>query len=304
MGSFVSKLVSRRCDVDQGRTELRLRGVADRSVRMAYLVAHPGHQTEWATAFGAGLKRHGWKTSIGIEPNESDLLVFWGIRRQEIIAEQKRRGGEVCILERGYLGDRFKWTSVSFGGGLNGRGEFRGISKDASRFERHFGHLMQPWRRQDGYALLIGQVAGDMSLKAVNGDLSRWYIETSNALRKAGHDVRFRPHPGTIKRGTPIHVPTGVKMTSGTLVDAIAGASIVVTYNSNTGVESVLAGAPTVAADVGSMAWPMTSHNVGDEPVTPDRSQWASDLAWKQWQLAEMESGECWDAVGQVYAEV
>ena len=45
---------------------------------------------------------------------------------------------------RGVDPHRFKWTSVSFGGALNGRAEFRGPFHDGSRWERHHAHLMQP----------------------------------------------------------------------------------------------------------------------------------------------------------------
>src|SRR5690606_3275524 len=117
-----------------------------------------------AGAFAAGLQRHGWQTVIADHYQRCDLLVVWGVRRQVDIQAHRRRGGDVCVLERGYIGDRFVWSSVSFGGGLNGRAEFRGPRDDATRFETHFARLMKPWRAGDGYALLIGQVAGDMSL--------------------------------------------------------------------------------------------------------------------------------------------
>lgn len=268
----------------------------------AYVVARGGgHQVDWGTAFAEGLRRHGW--SVEVRPDwpssdgrlNHDLLVLWGVRRRDAIERQKAAGGEVCILERGYVGDRFHWTSVSFGGGLNGRAEFRGERSDQSRFDEHFGHLMRPWRDKEGYALLVGQVPGDMSLSPVGGSLAEWYARTARELIVHGHDVRFRPHPLAGRHG-PIKGVEGARIIDGTLEEALAGASIAVTFNSNTGVESVLAGIPTVAMDIGSMAWPVTSHEFG-ETITPDRSQWAAEIAWKQWSMAELESGYCWEVV-------
>ena len=264
----------------------------------ACILATSPHQCEWGEAFASGLRRHGHQAEINRRPTPCDLLVLWGVRRIPEMQAQKAAGGEVCILERGYLGDRFKWTSVSFGGGLNGRAEFRGVSADPTRFARHYGELMQPWRASGDYALLIGQVPGDMSLAAINGDLRPWYQATADKLKAEGYEVRYRPHPLAARRG-PVPAPLGVPLSEGTLEDAMAGASLVVTYNSNTGVESVLAGVPTMAADIGSMAWPMTSHAPEDEPVTPDRTAWAARLAWCQWSLDEMRSGECWTHVGE-----
>lgn len=266
----------------------------------ACVVARPGsqHQTSWGGAFAEGLRRHDWDVEVSPSARPSDLVVLWGVRNAGAIALQNNHGGEICILERGYLGDRFKWTSVSFGGGLNGRGEFRGTSACPGRFFSNFGGLLRSWQRRDGYALLVGQVPGDMSLAVVGGRLDRWYAQTAAELTGLGYDVRFRAHPEAVKRG--YHNPNikGVSDIGGTLADAVAGAGLVVTYNSNTGVESVLAGTPTMAADHGSMAWDVTSHIPGDV-LTPDREEWAARLAWKQWTLDEIASGECWARVGQ-----
>lgn len=265
-------------------------------MKTACLVARgTSHQPHWAGLFAEGLRRHGWETTISALPQAADLQVFWGIRRQEEIARQKRRG-EVCILERGYLGDRFEWTSVSFGGELNGRGEFRGDMSDPSRFDRLFGDLMRPWQTRGGYALLVGQVPTDMSVRHTR--IEQWYRDVTAKLTRHGYPVRFRPHPMAERRGVGGSV-AGAPTLGGDLDTAFAGASIVVTFNSNTAVESVLAGVPTVAVDIGSMAWPVTSHEVGSEPVTPDRSDWAARLAWKQFNAEEMASGFCWDVVSE-----
>lgn len=266
-------------------------------MKHAHVVANERaeHQQSWGGAFGEGLKRHGWRVTAGSTPAACDLLVMWGVRNQPWIAAQKAAGGEVCILERGYVGDRFVWTSVSFGGGLNGRGVFRGPFQDGRRWERHFAGLMQPWRRiDDGYALIIGQVPGDMSLAGI--DAAGWYRKAARVLSARGLAVRFRPHPQCVQRGKVEHVE-GVRLAEGDLAEALAGAAMAVTINSNTGVEAALAGCPVTAADSGSMAWDVSGRDV-DEVVTPDRTAWAHALAWKQWRRDELVTGECWAAVG------
>lgn len=257
------------------------------------------HQHGWGSAFVEGLQRHGWEAELAPAYRPADLVAFWGVRQRESIAEQ-RRVGEVCILERGYIGDRLAWTSVSFGGGLNGRATFRGVSSDPGRFERHFAGLMRPWRAARGYTLLIGQVPGDMSLVSVKGSLAAWYRDTAMGLRRLGHDVRFRPHPMAVGARRGDRGPDDVPVLGGTLEDALAGAALVVTFNSNTAVDAVLAGAPAVANDIGSMAWPVTTHRIDEAPIRPDRTEWAARLSWCQWSLAEMRSGECWAAVHEM----
>lgn len=255
-----------------------------------------GHQRTWGAAFAAGLKRHGWQVVVQETYSEADLFVTWGVRgskRKGAFKAQRARKGEICVLERGYIGDRFAWTSVSFGGALNGRAEFRGVQDCNFRFKKHHGHLLQPWRQQSGYALLIGQKAGDASIRHLN--IIRWYQERAKEAKALGLDVHFRKHP---RGGLPGGLPKWVTYSSGALLRTLAGASCCITCNSNTAVEAVLNGCPTIATDAGSMAWEMCGHKVG-EMVAPSRERWAARLAWCQWTLDEIAAGVCWDHIGK-----
>lgn len=259
----------------------------------AIIIARPGahHHPTWGGAFAAGLRRHGWQVRLQADVEECDLLVMWSARREDRARQQIASGGQVCILERGYLGDRFAWTSVSFGGGLNGRGEFRGPLADASRWNTHFAHLMKPWRDvPGGYALILQQVPGDKAIQGV--DMEAFYRRAGAAF--AHMPIKIRPHPRAHpKDGSPVMVAAQASLQAD-----LAGAACAITYNSNSAVDAVLAGVPTVAMDRGSMAWDVTAHAFEDPP-RPDRSAWASALAWKQWRLEEMESGYCWEVVGK-----
>ena len=249
------------------------------------------HQTTWGGAFAAGLKKHGWRVDLRrIAGPRSDLLDMWSTRKQREIGIQRALGGQVCILERGYVGDRFKWTSVSFNGGLNGHADFYGPFDDGSRWQQHFAHLMHPWQtRPSGYALIMQQVPGDMSLEGA--DMPKFYGDAEGAYRPR-MPIKVRPHPQAHPRrpGTLEHAATS-------LAQDLAGAQLAVTWNSNSGVDAVLAGVPTIAANPGSMAWDVTGHKLGEVPPTPDRTAWAHALAWKQWRVDEMASGACWEAV-------
>lgn len=246
------------------------------------------HQRTWGSAFAEGLKRHGWRVTTGRHHQPADLVVQWGIRRQDWIDATKHAGGEVVVLERGYVGDRFAWTSVSFGGGLNGRATFRGPFHDASRWNKHFAHLMQPWQSRDsGVALICGQVATDAAVAHV--DINQFYQRAQVAYAALGIETLFRPHP-LANRLRP--------QPSRPLAEDLARAAVAVTFNSNSGVEAVLAGVPTVAIDKGSMAWDVTGHEL-TLPPTPDRTAWAHALAWKQWQMDEIADGTCWAHVGR-----
>jgi hypothetical protein len=105
----------------------------------------------------------------------------------------------------------------------------------------------------------------------------------------------WRPHPGD--RGPPIEIPS-VKKIDGTLEQTLDSAALVVTYNSNSGVDAVLAGVPTYAADPGSMVWSVSSRNF--LPITPDRAIWTQQMSFTQWLPDEIENGAAWEALKTV----
>lgn len=238
-----------------------------------------------------GLRRHGLDVSV-FEPgvvSDCDLAVCWGVKKTAAIASGRR----ALVFERGYVGDRFYWTSVGYDG-LNGRADFLAYSKDDSRKKMLLAHcpdLLKPWRGVSGsYVLVMGQVPGDASLAGI--DIFSWYTDTVALLRRAGHEVRFRYHPLAVRaRAIP-----GTITARGSLEDAFAGAKWVVTYNSNSAVDAILAGIPTITTDIGSMAWSVTEHHpcqiTQDEP---DRETWLNDLAWCQWSPEEIRNGDFWD---------
>lgn len=243
-------------------------------------------------AMEAGLRRHGIEVVPQVEM-DADFVVCWSWRTGQRI-RQNGFNKPILVMERGYLGDRMNvWTSLGWDG-LNGRARFPDAQDNGERFWRHHGHLAREWEMVDGYWLIIGQVLGDTALQHV--DFNGWLRQTMGALGRLGADYRFRPHPEAVRRRQEFPVPQAI-WHGGTLDEAFAGAAAVVTFNSNTGVEAVLAGVPTVTFDEGAMAWPVTSHSLFEPLVMPDRAEWFRDMAWRQWTLDEIASGAAWEVV-------
>jgi len=250
----------------------------------------------------AGLRRHGItvETFRNLHPNSNaDFVLTWGWRTGKAY---RARGRQVLVMERGYLGDRFAWTSLGWNG-LNGRATWANDSdKTSERFEKHFGHLVKPWRLNgNGYALIVGQVPGDMSLDGI--DMGSWYVNAARMMEARGLEVGFRPHPEAEKRGLIVGALAKHRL-KGTLEEALDGAAVVVTMNSNTGVDATLAGVPTIVCDRGAMAWPVAARGLDAKLVTPDRSDWLRSMAWRQFRLEEIESGEAWEHVKQPFIAV
>jgi len=256
------------------------------------------HALPWIYAFIDGLKRHGipskWDYTEHYKP--CDLAVVWGLRNKEINKGQLEHSADYLVMERGYFNDRKKYTGLGFNG-LNGRAEFLAENMPPDRWEKH-GVEIKPWRMKGDYILLMGQVSGDQSL--YGKDPRHWYEKTMNEI-KAITDipVYYRPHPLSRKYD-------GILQCDGcmtdTLADAFSKAIVVITYNSNSGVDAILNGIPVIAMDQGSMAWDMARHEITNEFSIPDRKQWLYDLAYKEWTINEIEPGEAWDHLKQRYA--
>lgn len=264
-------------------------------MKAIFVGRHSGRVGRRQEEVAAGLKKHGVETEFqesirsfgGLSTlPAADFVVCWGWRKG---AELQRLGYRVLVGELGYIGDRGHWTSLGWDG-LNGRADHcLGEVSLPERFSLHHAPL-EPWKEGGDYVLVMGQVPGDASLQG--RCLDGWYSETLKQAADAyGLPAMIRPHPRAIER----QLWRGHrKQLDGSLADALSGAAVVITWNSNSAVDAVLAGVPAVTIDPGAMAWPVTGRRIGDL-ARPDRAEWANRVSWCQWSPDELESGVWWD---------
>ena len=250
------------------------------------------HQASTGRALVEGFSRHNIRAEVFRShyqvPRTVKRVCVWGWRLGEVL---RARGFDVLVIERGYIGDRFSMFSLAWNG-LNNRGDFGQPKVDAAaRLAKLYPDALKPWNPEGSYCLLIGQVVGDASLRGK--DLRPWYSKIAHlAERFYGLPVLFRPHPMMLLRGYHKSIPGLTEIGKAlSLDDCLAGARVVITYNSNTATDSILAGKPTYAADRGAMAWPVCLQSLSLDTQEPDRLPWAQGLAAKQWSLQEIQSG-------------
>ncbi len=259
------------------------------------VIADPGlaHQVELCGLMADGIEAHGHQVTRQAPGTvtDADAVVCWGWAIGKRI-----KGAPVLVLERGHVGDRRHWTAAGWNG-LGGRGVRPWCLDDGERWQTHHAARMQPWRQSDGReALIIGQVWHDMAVVDLPMGFPVWAQQTADALRMAGWHVTYRPHP----RQAHCDIgPTGSRISSQTLDVDLRRADLCVTYSSTTGVESVLAGVPTIAMGFGAMARDVAGHSLA-EIVTPPRESWAHRLAWAQWARDELASGAAWEALKKI----
>jgi hypothetical protein len=249
------------------------------------------HHVLAAAGVAAGLARHGIEVvtrpekDCTVELVGADFAICWGWRIGRKLAPVL----PVMVLERGYIGDRMSWTSIGWNG-LNGNALFPQWTPTPAAVKRRdlMRHHMKPWRvRSGGPTVIMGQVRGDAALESCP-DYVGWLDRTARELSMLG-PVAFRAHPSDLSIPTPKHA----ERLHGSLADALAIANHVVTWNSNSAVDAVLAGVPCIVMDRGSMAWPV-SHHGGSSQITPDREWWFAHLTMAQWSPEEIARGEFW----------
>jgi hypothetical protein len=267
------------------------------------LCARPGtHQDAAVKLFAKGLAKHGLACmSYASSPPPSDLTVVWGVRHRPAVLTQKQSGGRLLVMERAYLGDRFQWMSLGYDG-LNGFADFCNDNVPSDRAKEYWPKLLQTQTTRNGPAVIMGQVPGDASLRGMV--FADWANIMVRKLKARGWPVVFRPHPLKM----PEH-KVECPYIDGSLPDVLAQARLVVTYNSNSGVDAVVAGVPTVAVDRGSMVWGLASADVPAQssPSSPselERQRWLEKIAYCQWLPDEIASGAAWDHLKQGLASV
>jgi hypothetical protein len=235
----------------------------------------------------------------------SDIAVVFGTykkdvpvsyRRGHVVHEQERLGLDTIIVETGYInrGARADHHYAVGLNGLNGRADFKNKNSPDDRAGRFISNL-KPWRKDGDHILMCGQVPWDASVQHIN--FQKWAQETAETIvGLTNRRIIYRPHP-LAKTQTPWGASESKNYW---LEDDLENCWCVVTFNSNSGVDAIMAGIPSVACDEGSMIMPVaTGLGAINTPNKPNRIQWLSDLCYAQWTPAEMMEGKTWDHISR-----
>lgn len=208
----------------------------------------------------------------------------------EVIRKTVDHGGRVLVCERGFV-RRDRHVSLGWDA-INGRADFCNGDVPDDRWQA-LGIKLKQWKRRSGPVLVCGQVPWDASVQ--HHDHIAWCRETVAEIRRRGFDALFRPHPVAVRKGGAFEVDGRISPNP-LLKQDLSTASAVVTFNSNSAVDAVIAGVPVIAMDMGSMAWGVAGHSLNDldSPPMPDRTSWANSIAYAQWTVDELRDGTAW----------
>lgn len=233
-------------------------------------------------AFKRGLRACGYTFAHSVRPSDRrDLLVIWNrYGSNEVAADLwEHRGGTVIVAENGYIGkdDEGRQLYALSVHGHNGSGWFPVGDED------RFGSLsipLKPWRQAGDYVLVCGQRGiGSRSMASPHG----WHDRAAmNVSAHTGRVAKIRQHPGR-------HAPAVA------LEDELKGAWACMVWSSGSGVKALVEGVPVIYdAPHWIAAGAAVRLKDADALCTDDgkRSEAMRRLAWGQWRVAEIESGE------------
>lgn len=243
-------------------------------------------------AFVAGLRAAGHEPLLR-EPDRFDrdtLLVIWNRygRGHELALMTERGGGRVLVAENGYLGaggsspkfdvhpggpESYHYYALAEGwhnGG--GRWPAGGPERwDALKIE------FQEWRRVDGHVLVCPNRSFGVAGRMMAPD---WAEDCAKRLRKdTRREVRIRPHPGNDAPRRPLD-------------EDLRGAWAVVIWSSNAGLHALTAGLPVLCKAPHWVAKGAAAYGSIETLTVPDPLPELRRVAWAQWRLDEIETGE------------
>lgn len=222
--------------------------------------------------FAEGLSRLGFEVgAVKARPTPHDVLVLWNRMPawERVAAVYERAGARVLVAENGYLGtDMFALALRQH----NGCGQWS--AGDADRWSR-LGIELEPWRG-DGDEIVVLPQRGFGSKGVAMPRI--WPLEVVPRLRRlTKRPVRVIPHPGKERPALDLR-----------------HAWAAVTWGSGAGLKAIVQGVPVFHELRSWIGSPAARFGLGDleEPFLGDRLPMLRRLAWAQWSIEELRSGE------------
>ena len=257
-------------------------------------------------AFCKGLQNNGIDFEQRKEKDyiHSDVAVVFSQYKKKLHNQSKDRReiyrkhpySKLLVLERGFI-NRSEYHSMGIGG-VNGDAYFPVKEKGtiSDRFDQ-LGVEIKPWNTEGDFILLVGQVPWDSTVQHI--EYTGWVHETILRIRDiTDKQIIWRPHPlqpTAVKISQQFKNVNNVIQSRNNLDIDLVLSSRVVTFCSNTSVDSLLVGKPTfvlsnkaVTKDIASRTLSSLSLPV----LKQSRKLFFNRLAYCQWNIKELEQGE------------
>jgi len=253
-------------------------------------------------AFEAALARRGHV----IVKNDfmADVAVIWSVlwegrmrRNAEVWRHYRQLGLPVVVLEVGGL---FRGRTWRIGiNGINRQGLVNHAMMPADRYLQ-LGIRMTPWKGTGEHIIIATQRQNSQQWAGMPAT-GLWVKNTVEEIRRySQRPILVRWHPrerlDIDYLGPDVRIQHPVRLAdtydSYDFQESLHNAWAVVNWNSNPGMEAVLAGVPAFVGS-SSLAAPVGNSDLAniESPVMPERQQWINDVCYTEWTLEEIQEG-------------
>jgi hypothetical protein len=285
-------------------------------VRLTFFASDKPREQVLANAFMDGARAFG--DEVRIQPlngeaqvAETEVAVMVGVKSRELFHANWRAGVHTVMLDKGYIRGRgdnpvtgWEFWRVAVDGHHPTR-HLQDMRCPSDRWDR-FGLTPAPWRRRGEQIVFAGSSAKYHEFYQL-AEPTMYAKKVRGWIRERDQDrlIVYRPKPSW-REARPV-VGMEYSTSAQSLSECLQGAHVMITHGSNACFEAVLAGVPCIVLG-DAVAKPISSTSM-DELHAPrlatddERQQWFSNLAYLQWNLREMASGEMWSNLrSQLYA--
>lgn len=243
-------------------------------------------------SFADGLKAAGYEVLLK-QPDHvdaHDVLCQWNRygSSHELALRFEKCGGTVIVCENGFLGERgsspkydvhpggpqpHHYYSLAIGW-HNGRGQW--VTGGTERWER-LGVPLMPWRTTGKHILVCANRSFGVEPQVMPSD---WAERTAARLKKqTARQVVIRLHPGNDAPKRP-------------LAEDLKGCWACIIWSSGAAVHALAQGIPTFIEAPFHILKAASATGSIDDPVMPERLPHFQRMAWAQWRISEVASGE------------
>jgi hypothetical protein len=240
----------------------------------------------------------------------SDILLFYGFdgsRDSEIYkayCDYQREGRRCVYVDLGYFrqraslgryGDyhRFTVNGPDIGYGRHPTAYFQRTKHPSDRISQ-FGIRLEHRKKPGDYILLAGM--SDKCARFEGFSFEQWERDAVAKIRQVtDRPIHYRPKPNKHNRYTPLPGTVFAPPTQD-IGKALRGAWATVSHHSNAGIDGICLGIPAFCAEGVCLPWSADLSQI-ETPLMPtddERRQWLADIAYCQWNRAEMDSGAYW----------
>lgn len=276
-------------------------------MRVAFFHSNKPREINLAKSFLRGAKIHSCQVlsiPLGtVLPEDIDLACMVGVKSSKLWRHYQALGIPVMMFDKGYSRHKidgcWEYWRLSYNDHSPTFTTLSKINHKSDRFDK-LRYEIKPWRKHTVTSpiLYAGSSAKYHAFQRMKDPTSYAKKIVAEIRKYSDREIIYRPKPSW--RGA-VEVPgTTYSGPKDPLEPLMEKSHAVITHGSNICFETMLAGIPCIVTGTG-VARSISSSSISEVeyPKMGDREQLLYNLAYHQWTLREMASGEAWETIKQ-----